>query len=94
MKKKIKTWLIHLLGGVTVSEMQQSNFNCACFGARKALAIIKEKEYADSVNGKPADEWCELVYKQICRQLDSVTYGTDEENTTNVQVELNITKTE
>ena len=40
MKKKIKTWLIHLLGGVTVSEMQQSNFNCACFGARKALAII------------------------------------------------------
>ena len=71
MKKKIKTWLIHLLGGVTVSEMRQSNFNSACFGKHKALAIIKE--YADSVNGKTADEWCELVYKQICRQLDSVS---------------------
>lgn len=80
MKKKIKTWLIHLLGGVTVSEMRQSNFNNACFGARKALAIIKE--YADSLNGRSADEWCELVYKQICRQLDSITYGTDEERPT------------
>lgn len=80
MKKKIKTWLIHRLGGVTVSEMRQSNFNSACLGSYKALAIIKE--YADSLNGKPADEWCELVYKQICRQLDSVTHGTDEERPT------------
>lgn len=78
MKKKIKTWLIHLLGGVTVSEWRQSKFNSACFGACKALAIIKE--YADSLNGMPADEWCELVYKKICRQLKSVTqHGTDEE---------------
>lgn len=77
MKKKIKTWLIHLLGGVTVSEMRQSNFNSACIGAYKALAIIKE--YADSLNGMPADEWCELVYKKICRQLKSVTqHGADE----------------
>ena len=80
MKKKIKTWLIHLLGGVTENEALQSNFNCACLGSYKALAIIKE--YADSLNGRSADEWCELVYKQICRQLDSVTYGTDEERPT------------
>lgn len=81
MKKKIKTWLIHLLGGVTENEALQSNFNCACLGSYKALAIIKE--YADSLNGKPADEWCELVYKQICRQLESVTqHGTDEERPT------------
>lgn len=80
MKKKFKTWIIHRLGGVTVSETQQNNFNNACFGARKALAIIKE--YADGLNGKPADEWCELVYKQICRQLDSITYGPDEERPT------------
>lgn len=82
--KKIKTWLIHLLCGVTVSEMRQSDSNSACFGARKALAIIKE--YADSLNGRSADEWCELVYKQICRQLESVTqHGTDEEIPTGKQ---------
>ena len=71
--KKIKTWLIHLLGGVTENDIHQSNINSACFGAY----IIKE--YADSLNGKSADEWRELVYKQICRQYDSITHGTDEE---------------
>ncbi len=75
--KKIKTWLIHLLGGVTENDIHQSNINSACFGAYKALTIIKE--YADSLNGKSADKWCELVYKQICRRLDSITHGTDEE---------------
>lgn len=78
MKKKIKTWLIHLLGGVTEDQIYQSNINSAYVGAYQALDIIKK--YADSLNGKPTDEWCELVYKQICRQLESVTqHGTDEE---------------
>ena len=63
MKKKIKTWLIHFLGGVTEKEIHQSNLNSAYFGAYQALTIIKE--YADSLNGKSADEWRELVYKQI-----------------------------
>lgn len=78
--KKFKTWLIHLLGGVTAREIHQSNMNSACFGAYHALTIIKE--YADSLNGKPADEWSKLVYEQICRQLYSVTHGTDEERPT------------
>lgn len=33
MKKKIKTWLIHLLGGVTVEESQESDKKSAYFGA-------------------------------------------------------------
>lgn len=76
MKKKIKTWLIILLGGVTEEESRESDMN-AYVGAYVALTTIKE--YADSLNGTPADEWCKLMYKQICRQLDSVTHGTDEE---------------
>ena len=40
MKKKIKTWLIHLLGGVTEKEIHQSNLNSAYFGAYQALTII------------------------------------------------------
>ena len=80
MKEIIKTWLIHLLGGVTGKEIHQSNLNSACFGAYQALTIING--YADSLNGRSADEWCELVYKQICKQLDSITHGTDEERPT------------
>lgn len=80
MKRVIKTWLIHLLGGVTENEIHQSNLNSACFGAYQALTIIKE--YADSLNGKSADEWRELVYKEICRQYGSITHVTDEERPT------------
>ena len=80
MKKKIKTWLIHLLGGVTLSESQEHYKNICNISSYISLTIIKE--YADSLNGKPADEWSKLVYEQICRQLESVTNGTDEERPT------------
>lgn len=79
MKKKIKTWLIILLGGVT-EESRESDMNSAYVGAYVALTTIKE--YADSLNGTPADEWCKLMYKQISRQLDSVTHGIDEKRPT------------
>lgn len=78
--KKIKTWLILLLGGVTEEESRESDMNSAYVGAYVALTTIKK--YADSLNGTPADEWCKLMYKQICRQLDSVTHGTNEERPT------------
>ncbi len=77
MKKKIKTWLIHRLGGVTASESQERGIDRSFVGAYVALTIIKK--YSESLYGKSADEWCELVYKQICRQLDSVCNGADEE---------------
>lgn len=80
MKKKIKTWLIHFLGGVTASELQEISVDRSYVGAFVALTIVKK--YSESLYGTPADEWCELVYKKICRQLDSVTHRTDEERPT------------
>lgn len=59
MKKKIKTWLIHLLGGITVRESFESDKNSAYLGAYTALSIIKG--YAESLNGKPADEWSRII---------------------------------
>lgn len=53
MKKKIKTWLIHLLGGVTVSESQKNYKNICYNSADISLTIIKE--YAEALYGKPAD---------------------------------------
>lgn len=80
MKKKIKTWLIHLLGGVTASESQERGIDRSFVGAYVALTIIKK--YSESLYGKPADEWCKLMYEVICKHLDSLTDGTDEERPT------------
>ena len=79
MKKKFKTWLIHLLGGVTVSESQEHYKNICNISSYISLTIIKK--YAEAIYGKPADEWCKLMYEEICKHLDSLTHETDEEKT-------------
>lgn len=78
--KRIKTFLIHLLGGVTVSELQERGVDRSFVGAFVALTIIKK--YSESLYGKPADEWCKLIYEQICKQLESVEHGADKERPT------------
>lgn len=80
MKKKFKTWLIHLLGGVTVSESQEHYKNICNISSYISLTIIKK--YAEEIYGKPADEWCKLMYEEICKQLESVEHGTDKERST------------
>lgn len=54
MKKKIKTWLIHLLGGVTASESQERGVDRSFVGAYVALTIIKK--YSESL-------------RQVCRRM-------------------------
>lgn len=53
MKKKIKTWLIILLGGVTEEESRESDMNSAYVGAYVALTTITE--YADSLKLQPTN---------------------------------------
>lgn len=80
MKKKIKTWLIHLLGGVTVAENKKGNYISFLFG--KKCECINIRDYADSLYGKPADEWSELMYEFICGQQESLTHEFNEERLT------------
>lgn len=80
MKKKIKTWLIHLLGGVTVSESRKKNGKTFRLGMKGACIDILD--YADSLYGKPADEWCKQMYEFICRLQEFLGNGTDEERPT------------
>lgn len=77
MKKKIKTWLIHLLGGVTVAESRKRNNISFLLGMRGACIDIRD--YADSLYGKPADEWSKLMYEFICGLQERLTHVTDEE---------------
>lgn len=78
--KRFKTFLIHLLGGVTASELQERGVDRSFLGAFVALTIVKK--YSESLYGKPADEWCKLMYECICKQLESVERGTDKERPT------------
>ena len=80
MKKKIKTWLIHILGGVTVAENKKGNHISFLFG--KKCECIDIRDYADSLYGKPADEWSELMYEFICGLQERITHEFDEETST------------
>lgn len=80
MKKKIKTWLIHLVGGVTVAENKKRNNIIFLLGMKGACIDIRD--YADSLYGKPADEWSELMYEFICGLQERLTHEIDEEKPT------------
>lgn len=78
--KKFKTWLIHLLGGVTVAESRKRNNISFLLGMKGACIDIRD--YADSLYGKPADEWSELMYEFICGLQERLTHEFDEERST------------
>ena len=78
--KKIKTLLIHLLGGVTVAESRKKGEKLFNFGMKGACIDIRD--YAEYLYGKPADEWCKLMYEFICGLQERLTHGTDEERPT------------
>ena len=88
--KKIKTYLIHLLGGVTKREV-------FCAHVKKTIELVTDvtgktlplgslvavkhlKKYADSLNGLPADEWCKRMYDAISSDVERYDKQFDEAN--------------
>ena len=59
----IKTALIHLLGGLTIEESKESDYNSFMIG--KVAAYSELREYANSINGCSAMEWCEHIYARL-----------------------------
>lgn len=88
--KKIKTYLIHLLGGVTKRESfcehVKATLKLANDVTEKTLplgsliAARHLKRYADSLNGIPADEWCKRMYDAISSDVERYDKQCDEEN--------------
>lgn len=68
--KKFKTWLIHLLGGLTVAESKASDKAGMVQGAY--FTLLSVKLYADRLNGVGADEWCRRMYGYISEQFDLI----------------------
>ena len=79
---KIKTIIIHLLGGVTIEEATNDIAAYQIESIKTAFKACREKirEY----NGLPADEWCKRVWNLAENLADAevtVEYETDDENT-------------
>ena len=74
--KKIKTYLIHLLGGVTKREASRTRIRKSIKLVNMSLplgslvAVRHLKGYADSLNGIPANEWCKRMYDAITADLE------------------------
>ena len=73
--KKIKTYLIHLLGGVTKREARHAQFRqmvelvpdvmLKALLLGSLIAVKRLKQRADSINGASADDWCKLIYEAM-----------------------------
>ena len=60
---RLATRIIHLLGGLTPDEVQESYINASEIG--KYLAYSDMKDYADRLHGMAADSWARHVYERI-----------------------------
>ena len=63
MIDKIKTKLIHLLGGYTKAELRKNGRESYEVGV-KTMAY-NMKLFADSQYGLPAGDWCKNMYEHI-----------------------------
>ena len=72
--ERIKSYLIHLLGGITKQELagkEASSYLFLHFCMLGRINSIKQK--ADSLYGTPPEEWCRKVYKYITDEIENIT---------------------
>lgn len=79
--KKIKTYLIHLLGGVTKREAFNEHFKNTIklvtdvtgktLPLGSLVAVKHLKRYAESLNGIPADDWCKRMYDALSADVEN-----------------------
>ena len=76
--ERIKSYLIHLLGGVTKQELAREKAPSDQFWHFCMLGRINSiKQKADSLYGAPPEEWCRKVYKFITDEIDNTTEKID-----------------
>ena len=67
--KKIRKYLIHLLGGMTGEEHQQEVFYYLKAASADELRQIKWT--MDGCYGQPAEEWCKNIYEYTCERCEA-----------------------
>lgn len=68
---KLKEKLIHLLGGLTIEESQESDKKSFHIGRYTAFSVIKQK--ADELYGLSAEEWSKKIYCFIEQRMRQET---------------------
>lgn len=72
--ERIKSYLIHLLGGITKQELAREKAPSDLFWHFCMLNRINSiKQKADYLYGTPPEEWCRKVYKYITDEIDNIT---------------------
>ena len=64
--ERIKSYLIHLLGGIT----EQEHARLCMLNNLARLHSIKQK--ADCLYGTPPEEWCRQMYSYITDEIDNL----------------------
>lgn len=78
--ERIKSYLIHLLGGVTKQELAGKEASSYLFWHFCMLGRINSiKQKANSLYGTPPEEWCRKVYKFITDEIDNLKNSVDNE---------------
>lgn len=72
--ERIKSYLIHLLGGITKQELVRKEASSCLFWHFCMLNRINSiKQKADSLYDTPPEEWCRKVYKYITDEICNIT---------------------
>lgn len=72
--ERIKSYLIHLLGGFTKQELARKEASSYLFWhSRMLIRINRIKQKADSLWGTPPEEWCRQMYKYITDEIENIT---------------------
>lgn len=79
---KIRTFIIHALGGYTKNEYLKHE--ALSFGAGQQSVTESLMYEAERLYGKPADEWAEKMYRLI-KELDKISRRNETDNSTSNQ---------
>lgn len=71
MMNRIKDRIISWLGGYTLEELEESNFNEHFNGRLAALSYVKK--HMDSMYGIAAEEWCKSIYEYVEQNIDDLS---------------------
>ena len=78
--ERIKSYLIHLLGGFTKQELARKEASSYLFWhSRMLIRINRIKQKADSLWGTPPEEWCRQMYSYITDEIDNMKKSVDNE---------------
>ena len=68
---RIKERIISLLGGYTLEELKESNYNSYNIGRFSAFNSVKR--HMDSMYGIAAEEWCQSTYGYVEKNIDDLS---------------------